>query len=207
MSRRRTFRGSEWLSLSRTETSRTDLTRRDDSILFLGREPLAPIRDSDRPLRTVAAAIDGVHLAGPKRLREPALTRVLHVVAARPNYMKIAPVWRGLQRYDVVQTVVHTGQHYDANLNADFFGELALPAPDVQLEVGSGSHGAQTAKALAALEEAFERLEPDLVVVPGDVNSTLAAALAGQNATFRSVTSNPGCAATIVRCPKNSIAG
>jgi UDP-N-acetylglucosamine 2-epimerase (non-hydrolysing) len=104
--------------------------------------------------------------------------RIIHVVAARPNYMKIAPVWKGLRGYKVDQTVVHTGQHYDANLSAVFFGELALPVPDVQLAVGSGGHGAQTAKALAGLEEAFEHLKPDLVVVPGDVNSTLAAALA-----------------------------
>jgi UDP-N-acetylglucosamine 2-epimerase (non-hydrolysing) len=106
------------------------------------------------------------------------MTRVVHVVAARPNYMKIAPVWSGLASYDVEQTLIHTGQHYDESLKDVFFGELALPAPHVELEVGSGSHGAQTARALVGLEESFVRLEPDLVVVPGDVNSTLAAALA-----------------------------
>lgn len=106
------------------------------------------------------------------------MSTIVHVVGARPNYMKIAPVWRALTRYEVDQQLVHTGQHYDPNLKDVFFGELPLPAPDVELHIGSGSHGAQTAKALAALEETFVRLAPDLVVVPGDINSTLAAALA-----------------------------
>jgi UDP-N-acetylglucosamine 2-epimerase (non-hydrolysing) len=105
--------------------------------------------------------------------------RIAHVVAARPNYMKIAPVWQALALgYTVDQTLIHTGQHYDASLNQVFFGELALPEPDVQLEVGSGTHAEQTARALIGLEKAFARLQPDVVVVPGDVNSTLAAALA-----------------------------
>jgi UDP-N-acetylglucosamine 2-epimerase (non-hydrolysing) len=74
--------------------------------------------------------------------------------------------------------LVHTGQHYDRMVNDVFFEELPLPTPHVQLEVGSGRHGAQTARALAALEETFLELQPDLVVVPGDINSTLAGALA-----------------------------
>ena len=104
---------------------------------------------------------------------------VVHVVGARPNYIKVAPVYAELERRGAVdQRLVHTGQHYDAAVRDVFFAELPLPLPHVQLEVGSGSHGEQTAAALAGLERAFLDLRPDLVVVPGDVNSTLAAALA-----------------------------
>jgi UDP-N-acetylglucosamine 2-epimerase (non-hydrolysing) len=98
-------------------------------------------------------------------------------VGARPNFVKAAPVIRALARAGVLQRVVHTGQHYDAALSGVFFEELALPEPDRNLGVGSGSHARQTAALLVALEEAFEAEQPALVVVYGDVNSTLAAAL------------------------------
>ncbi len=103
---------------------------------------------------------------------------VVHVVGARPNYMKIAPLYAALERRGVDQRLVHTGQHYDASVSDVFFAELPLPEPHVKLEVRSGTHGAQTARALDGLERVFIELEPDIVVVPGDVNSTLAAALA-----------------------------
>jgi UDP-N-acetylglucosamine 2-epimerase (non-hydrolysing) len=104
---------------------------------------------------------------------------VVHVVGARPNYMKIAPVYAALeQRGSIAQRLVHTGQHYDRNVNEVFFDELPLPQPDAQLKVGSGTHAEQTARALVLLERVFIDWEPDLVVVPGDVNSTVAAALA-----------------------------
>jgi UDP-N-acetylglucosamine 2-epimerase (non-hydrolysing) len=104
---------------------------------------------------------------------------VAHVVGARPNYMKIAPVYAHLERRGLVeQRLIHTGQHYDPSVNDVFFAELPLPSPHVQLEVGSGLHGQQTARALEALERVFIDLRPDLIVVPGDVNSTLAGALA-----------------------------
>ena len=104
---------------------------------------------------------------------------VVNVVGARPNYMKVAPVYAELERRGVVdQRLVHTGQHYDANVNDVFFAELPLPRPHVQMEVRSGTHGEQTARALAGLEAVFMELRPDLVLVPGDVNSTVAAALA-----------------------------
>jgi len=103
---------------------------------------------------------------------------VIHVVGARPNYMKIAPVYEQLARCaDVTQKLVHTGQHYDVLVKDVFFSELPLPRPHIQLAVGSGMHGEQTGKALTELERVFVALRPDLVVVPGDVNSTLAAAL------------------------------
>ena len=104
---------------------------------------------------------------------------VVHVVGARPNYMKVAPLYAELERRGAVeQRLVHTGQHYDASVSDVFFAELPLPEPHVKLEVRSGTHGAQTARALDGLEQTFLELEPDLVVVPGDVNSTLAGALA-----------------------------
>ena len=102
-----------------------------------------------------------------------------HVVGARPNYMKVAPVYAALERRGGVdQRLIHTGQHYDAAVRDAFFAELPLPEPHAQLAVGSGRHGEQTGRALAALEETFLELKPDLVLVPGDVNSTLAAGLA-----------------------------
>ncbi len=104
---------------------------------------------------------------------------VVHVVGARPNYMKVAPVYAELElRGRVDQRLVHTGQHFDAVLKDVFFAELQLPRPHVELNVGSGSHGEQTGRALIELERVFLELQPDLVVVAGDVNSTLAGALA-----------------------------
>jgi UDP-N-acetylglucosamine 2-epimerase (non-hydrolysing) len=96
---------------------------------------------------------------------------VVHVVGARPNYMKVAPVYAELERRGrVEQRLVHTGQHYDTLLNDVFFAELPLPRPHVELRTGSRSH--------AELQRAFEELAPELVVVAGDVNSTLAGAVA-----------------------------
>ena len=111
---------------------------------------------------------------------------VLHVVGARPNYMKIAPVYDELEKLGTVeQRLIHTGQHYDREVNDVFFSELPLPKPHEQLTVGSGSHAEQTARAMVELERLFMRLRPDLVVVPGDVNSTLAAALAAAKLNIR----------------------
>ncbi|HYV49343.1 MAG TPA: UDP-N-acetylglucosamine 2-epimerase (non-hydrolyzing) [Myxococcaceae bacterium] len=106
------------------------------------------------------------------------MPRVLHVVGARPNFMKVAPIWKAIAaRGSLEQRLVHTGQHYDARMSDVFFGDLGMPAPDVHLGVGSGSHAEQTAKVMLALEPVFRSLEPDLVSVVGDVNSTLAASL------------------------------
>jgi UDP-N-acetylglucosamine 2-epimerase (non-hydrolysing) len=104
---------------------------------------------------------------------------VAHVVGARPNYMKVAPVYAELERRgNVEQRLIHTGQHYDAIMKDVFFAELPLPRPHVQLQIGSASPGEQTGRALIELEQVFVELKPDLVVVAGDVNSTLAGALA-----------------------------
>jgi UDP-N-acetylglucosamine 2-epimerase (non-hydrolysing) len=103
--------------------------------------------------------------------------RICHVVGARPNFMKAAPVIRALAAYPVEQIVVHTGQHYDFNMSEVFFQQLGMPAPDINLQVGSGSHAQQTAEIMSRFEPVLEELKPDLVVVYGDVNSTVAAAL------------------------------
>ena len=102
---------------------------------------------------------------------------VTHVVGARPNFMKAAPVLAALHRKGVPQILIHTGQHYDPLLSDVFFADLGLPRPDLNLGVGSGGHAEQTAALLVALERALTNVDPLLVVVYGDINSTLAAAL------------------------------
>jgi UDP-N-acetylglucosamine 2-epimerase (non-hydrolysing) len=104
--------------------------------------------------------------------------RIVSVVGARPNFMKLAPVDRELaKRGDVEHIIVHTGQHYDPEMSDAFFEELWIPAPDYHLGVGSGSHALQTAAVMQRLEPVLVPLRPDLVLVYGDANSTLAAAL------------------------------
>jgi UDP-N-acetylglucosamine 2-epimerase (non-hydrolysing) len=102
---------------------------------------------------------------------------VVHVTGARPNFPKAAPVIAGLRALGVEQLLVHTGQHYDDRLSRVFFDELGLPDPDLNLGVGSGSHAVQTAAVMVGLEKLFVADRPALVVVYGDVNSTVAAAL------------------------------
>lgn len=104
--------------------------------------------------------------------------KIVHVVGARPNFMKIAPVMHAFGRTgEFDQVLVHTGQHYDEELSKYFFDDLGLPRPDVGLGVGSGSHGVQTGRVMIALEPVIEREAPDWVFTVGDVNSTVAAAL------------------------------
>jgi UDP-N-acetylglucosamine 2-epimerase (non-hydrolysing) len=104
--------------------------------------------------------------------------RIALIAGARPNFMKIAPIIKALQaRQHDNWFLVHTGQHYDAKLSDVFFKELGMPEPDVWLGVGSGSHAEQTAKVMIGIEKVFLERRPDLVLVVGDVNSTLAASL------------------------------
>ncbi|HEY7075114.1 MAG TPA: UDP-N-acetylglucosamine 2-epimerase (non-hydrolyzing) [Solirubrobacteraceae bacterium] len=105
--------------------------------------------------------------------------RLLHAVGARPNFVKMAPVIDALaDRPGIAQHVVHTGQHYDARMSGEMLDDLEFPQPDRFLGVGSGHHGEQTGRALASAEAALLEWRPDLVCVAGDVNSTLAVALA-----------------------------
>ncbi|MGH2994356.1 MAG: UDP-N-acetyl glucosamine 2-epimerase, partial [Solirubrobacterales bacterium] len=106
--------------------------------------------------------------------------RLVYVVGTRPNFVKMAPVIAAMRRRlpDGRHAVVHTGQHYDRLMSEIFVEELGVPEPDHMLGVGSGTHGEQTARVIERLEPVLDEERPDLVLVPGDVNSTLAAALA-----------------------------
>ena len=111
--------------------------------------------------------------------------KIVHVCGARPNFMKIAPLLRAIDKHNasskgnpIEPILVHTGQHYDYEMSQVFFQDLELPKPDVYLGVGSGTHAEQTARVMIELEKVLLKERPDLVVVVGDVNSTVAAALA-----------------------------
>ncbi|MBN2267751.1 MAG: UDP-N-acetylglucosamine 2-epimerase (non-hydrolyzing) [Candidatus Babeliaceae bacterium] len=104
--------------------------------------------------------------------------KILNVAGARPNFMKIAPLIKEMQKHPEIQPVlIHTGQHYDDKMSKFFFSDLQIPQPDIDLEVGSASHAVQTAKIMMAFEEVLLKEQPDLVVVVGDVNSTIGCAL------------------------------
>ena len=106
--------------------------------------------------------------------------RIHLIAAARPNFMKIAPLWHALQAApDFAPVIVHTGQHYDAAMSEDIFADLGLPAPDHHLGVGSGSHAAQTGGVMIAYEKVAQTERPDWLIVVGDVNSTAACAMVG----------------------------
>ena len=101
--------------------------------------------------------------------------KTLLIAGARPNFMKIAPVYRESAKYDQVECkIVHTGQHYDYEMSQAFFEDLEIPKPHFFLDAGSGSHAVQTAKIMIAFEEVCNQEKPDLIMVVGDVNSTLA---------------------------------
>ena len=111
--------------------------------------------------------------------------KVILVVGARPNFMKIAPIIRAIDKHNassknksIEPVLIHTGQHYDYEMSRVFFEDLELPVPDIYLGVGSGTHAVQTGKTMVAFEKALLRETPELVIVVGDVNATLAAALA-----------------------------
>ena len=104
--------------------------------------------------------------------------KILHVVGARPNFMKVAPVHAALaQHAKISQILVHTGQHYDAFMSDVFFQQLEIPEPDYNLGAGSASHAQQTAEIMLRIEPVILETRPDLLLVYGDVNSTVAAAL------------------------------
>jgi len=109
--------------------------------------------------------------------------KVLLIAGARPNFMKIAPIYREALNHDEVKCrIVHTGQHYDYDMSQAFFEDLEIPKPDFFLDAGSGSHATQTAKIMVAFEKLCEEERPDLVIVVGDVNSTLACSIVAKKA-------------------------
>jgi len=104
--------------------------------------------------------------------------KIIQVVGARPNFMKVAPLHKALQNYSGIESIiVHTGQHFDTQMSAVFFEQLALPKPDYFLGITGGSHTKMTAEIMVAFEHVLEKTRPELVIVVGDVNSTLACAL------------------------------
>lgn len=102
--------------------------------------------------------------------------KVVNIVGARPNFMKMAPIIEAMNKYpeQIHHVLVHTGQHYDEKMSQSFFVDLGMPKPDINLEVGSGSHAEQTAKIMVEFEKVCLQEKPDLVIVVGDVNSTMA---------------------------------
>ncbi len=112
--------------------------------------------------------------------------KVITVAGTRPNFVKIAPLIKEISRHkEAEQVFVHTGQHYDKQLSKLFFRDLKIPKPDINLEVGSGSHALQTGEVMVRFEKILHQIKPDLVVVVGDVNSTLACALTAKKLGIR----------------------
>jgi len=110
---------------------------------------------------------------------------VFLVAGARPNFIKIAPLIKELENTDIEYKLIHTGQHYDYNMSKVFFDDLGIPEPDIHLNIGSASHAIQTAKIMIEFEKVLLKAKPSLVLVVGDVNSTLACAVVGKKLNVR----------------------
>lgn len=130
--------------------------------------------------------------------------KIISVVGARPNFMKIAPIVEAVKAHpgSFDHILVHTGQHYDAKMSATFFHDLGLPRPDLDLGVGSGSHAEQTGKVMMAFEKVCLRERPDLVIVVGDVNSTMACAVTARKLRIRVAHVEAGLRSRDMRMPE-----
>ena len=104
--------------------------------------------------------------------------KIVTIIGARPQFIKAAPVSMALRDAGLTEFLLHTGQHYDRMMSDVFFSEMGIPEPDLNIDIGSGSHGFQTGQMLIRIEEVLIKESPDLVLVYGDTNSTLAGALA-----------------------------
>ena len=115
------------------------------------------------------------------------MLKVINVVGARPNFMKMAPIIEAMNRSpeQFRHLLVHTGQHYDEKMSRSFFSDLGMPKPDMNLEVGSGSHAEQTARIMVEFEKVCLEQAPDLVIVVGDVNSTMACTITAKKLGIR----------------------
>lgn len=132
------------------------------------------------------------------------MKKIISVVGARPNFMKVAPIHKAFQKYsDKVQHLIcHTGQHYDEKMSKVFFDDLELPKPDFYLGVGSGSHAEQTAKVMIEFEKVLLEEKPDLVLVVGDVNSTIACSLTAQKLHIKTVHVEAGLRSFDMKMPE-----
>jgi len=135
------------------------------------------------------------------------MLKILNIVGARPNFMKIAPIVREMRRRerDFQPLIVHTGQHYDVAMSDSFFNDLGMPQPDFHLEVGSHSHAVQTARIMAAFEPVVLQEKPDWVLVVGDVNSTIACALVCSKLGVKVAHVEPDFVRAIGRCRRKLI--
>ena len=129
--------------------------------------------------------------------------KIFLVAGARPNFMKIAPLFRIARNYsDLDCRLVHTGQHYDYEMSQTFFGDLELPSPDYFLRAGSGSHAVQTAKIMMSFEEICQKTQPDLVLLVGDVNSTLACSVVAKKLLIKVAHVEAGLRSNDMRMPE-----
>jgi UDP-N-acetylglucosamine 2-epimerase (non-hydrolysing) len=113
--------------------------------------------------------------------------KIINVVGARPNFMKMAPIIEAMNRHpsEIEHLLVHTGQHYDEKMSKAFFNDLGMPKPDIDLEIGSGSHAEQTGRVMMEFEKVCLQEKPDLVIVVGDVNSTMACTITAKKLDIR----------------------
>ena len=133
--------------------------------------------------------------------------KIFLIAGARPNFMKIAPIYREAPKNDgICCKLVHTGQHYDYEMSQAFFDDLEIPQPHFFLEAGSGSHAVQTSRIMVAFEKICELEKPDIVIVVGDVNSTLACSIVAKKMQIKVAHIEAGLRASTFPCPKKSIA-